>query len=129
MRRNAYVFLTLAVIAAAPACAQPDERQSVLASALPSPEIGENASTREYLIAARAALAEGRTGEAQESLEMAETRTLDRSVPLFHTADPSDDPMVADLRTTLRLLGEGDRFGAMKNIEGLISRTGDNAAN
>ena len=60
----------------------PDNTASRLAPNLPSPAIGENATPRDYLIAARTALLTGRTGEGQQALEMAETRALDRSVPL-----------------------------------------------
>ena len=72
----------------------PSDTRSSVAPNLPSPPIGENASPRAYLIAARGALAAGRTGEAQQSLEMAQTRLLDRSVPLFQTNTPARDPAV-----------------------------------
>ncbi len=70
----------------------PSDTRSSVAPNLPSPPIGENASPRAYLIAARGALAAGRTGEAQQSLEMAQTRLLDRSVPLFQTNTPPATP-------------------------------------
>lgn len=41
-----------------------------------SPAVGQDAESRDYLPIAHTALAGGRTGEAQESLEMAETRLL-----------------------------------------------------
>ena len=41
----------------------------------------------DYLRAAQGALAAGRIAEAQEALEMAQTRMLDRSVPLGQTND------------------------------------------
>ena len=63
----------------------PQDTTSVIAPNLPSPPLGANASVRDFLTAARSALVQGRTGEAQQSLEMAETRALDRSVPLFQT--------------------------------------------
>ena len=65
---------------------------SPIAPALPSPDLGPGAPPLAFLHAARAALATGRTGEAQQALEMAETRLLDRSTPLFQTNDPSTQP-------------------------------------
>jgi hypothetical protein len=61
----------------------------VIAPILPSPAIDNDAAPRDYLRAARAALVAGRTGEAQQSLEMAETRELDHMALLGHTDDPS----------------------------------------
>ena len=99
----------------------PENTQSTIAPNLPSPPIGENATPRDYLLAARAALATGRTGEAQQSLEMAETRALDRSVPLFQTNAPIKDPLVAEIQSALDALGGGDRMRAMQIIEAAIA--------
>jgi len=57
----------------------PHDTRSNIAPTLPASSAGEGAQTREYLRAARASLVAGRTGQAQQSLEMAETRTLDRA--------------------------------------------------
>lgn len=84
------------------------DARSTIAPNLPSPPIDENAMPRDYLIAARNALAAGRTGMAQQSLEMAETRLLDRSVALFQTNDHSDNPLVMRIHEALRALGEGN---------------------
>src|SRR5262249_42495878 len=67
----------------------PDDTRSSIAPVLPSPVVGEDAPVQAYLQAARSALVAGRTGEAQQALEMAQTRALDRSVPLFQTNAPS----------------------------------------
>ena len=98
----------------------PGNTQSTIVPNLPSPPIGENATPRDYLLAARAALATGRTGEAQQSLEMAETRALDRSVPLFQTNVPPKDPLVAEIQAALDALGAGDKLRAMQIIEAAI---------
>ncbi len=58
----------------------PADTASTIAPTLPSPAIGNDATSRDYLRTARAALVAGRTGEAQQSAEMAETRALDRAV-------------------------------------------------
>ncbi len=100
------------------------DTRSVLAPNLPPPPRGENASPRDYLAAARGALAAGRTGEAQQALEMAETRALDRSVPLFQTAGPIEDPLVAEIEDALHTLSVGDRLRSMRIIEASIARLG-----
>jgi len=95
----------------------PQDTQSVIAPNLPSPDVGENAPPEVYLRAARTALLQGRTGEAQQALEMAETRALDRSVPLFQTNTPSKSPLVDTIGKALNALGAGDRAGAVQFIE------------
>jgi hypothetical protein len=97
---------------------------STIAARLPAPPVGDDAAIHDYLLAARNALAAGRTGEAQESLEMAETRALDRSVPLFQTSVPSDDPVVARIAQVLHTLGAGDRLEAMRLLEQAIAAGG-----
>jgi hypothetical protein len=49
---------------------------SPLAARLPEPLVADNAPIRDFLVAGRNALAAGRTGEAQEALERAQTRAL-----------------------------------------------------
>lgn len=95
----------------------PQDTRSAIAPNLPSPDVEENAPPATYLRAARAALLQGRTGEAQQALEMAETRALDRSVPLFQTGTPSSSPMVDTIEKALNALGTGDRAGAAQFIE------------
>lgn len=99
----------------------PDNMASPIAARLPPPPVDENAPVQALLIAARGALATGRTGEAQEALEMAETRALDRSVPLFQTTAPIDDPLVAGIDKVLHALGGGDRLEAMRLLEAAIA--------
>jgi hypothetical protein len=98
----------------------PGDTRSTIAPNLPSPPVGEGAPVRAYLQAARSALLGGRTGEAQQALEMAETRALDRSVPLFQTGVPSRNPLVAQIGDALRALGAGDRGRAVQIIEAII---------
>lgn len=93
---------------------------SAIAPNLPTPAIGESAGTRDYLMAARTALVLGRTGEAQQALEMAETRTLDRSVPLFQTSTRIKDPLISEIEQALQALGEGDRGRAVQIIEAAL---------
>lgn len=98
----------------------PGDTTSTIAPNLPSPAIGENATLRDYLLAARTALLLGRTGEAQQALEMAETRALDRSVPLFQTGVRITDPLVGEIEQALHALSEGDRGRAVQIIEAAL---------
>lgn len=88
-----------------------------VAPSLPTPMVPENADAVAFLHAARAALARGQTGRAQEALERAETRLLDRSVPLFQTDQASYNPAVPLIAQALRVLGLGDREAAMRYID------------
>jgi hypothetical protein len=109
----------------------PDNTNSPIAPNLPSPTVGDNATAPDYLIAARNALAAGRTGEAQQSLEMAETRLLDRSTPLFQTNTPSANPVVSQISQALQALAAGDKPRCMSLIEAALpnARAAETAAN
>lgn len=91
--------------------------RSAIAPTLPAPDVGEDATPQQLLAAARQALLAGRTGQAQEALERAQTRLLDRDTPLFQTNRPSDHPAVARISAALRAVGAGDRAGAMRAID------------
>jgi hypothetical protein len=98
----------------------PSGGRSDVAPTLPSPEVGDNAAAYDYLKSARNSLAAGRTGQAQQSLEMAETRALDRSVPQDQTNSPSDSPFIARIREARHALGSGDRAQAIRLIDGAL---------
>jgi hypothetical protein len=93
------------------------DTRSLIAPNLPSPPIGPDAGPEAYLQAARSALAAGRTGEAQQSLEMAETRLLDRSVPYDAAGVPIRDPRLATIAQARHALAAGDRAGAIGFID------------
>lgn len=99
----------------------PTDTRSNIAPTLPQPAIGDNATTGDYLKAARAALVAGRTGQAQQSLEMAETRALDRSVAQDQTNTPSDSQLVARISDARHALGSGDRTHAIQLIDLALS--------
>jgi hypothetical protein len=99
----------------------PADTQSTIAPTLPTPSVSETATTREYLQAARASLVAGRTGQAQQSLEMAETRALDRVVPQGQTNAPSDSQMVARIHDARHALGSGDSAHAIQLIDLALS--------
>lgn len=98
----------------------PSNTRSTIAPNLPSPQIGPNAAATDYLRAAQRALQAGRTGEAQQSLEMAQTRLLDRSVPQGQTDNPSDNPAVTQVSQALKALAAHDRMQAMQLIDSAI---------
>jgi hypothetical protein len=96
------------------------DTRSTIAPNLPTPALGPNAGPVDYLRAAQASLQAGRTGEAQQALEMAQTRLLDRSVPMGQTNNPSDNPAVTQTTQALRALARHDRATAMQLIQSAI---------
>ncbi len=92
-----------------------------VAPTLPAPGVGADATVRTYLHAARTALVAGRTGEAQQALEMAETRALDRSVAQGQVNTPSHSRLVARINTALHTLGAGNRTRALHEIDAAIA--------
>lgn len=100
------LLIVIMLMAALPAASR---AQSMIAQPQPSPDLSENASASDYLRAARSALLTGKMGEAAEALEMAQTRLLDRSVPLGQTGIPSDNPAVAKIAKAREALANQDR--------------------
>ena len=92
------------------------DTRSQIAPNLPSPQLGPNASPVDYLRAAQSALAAGQTGEAQQALEEAQTRLLDRSVAYGQTNNPSDNPAVAADHPGAACSG-GRRSGAVHAVD------------
>ena len=92
-----------------------------VAPTLPAPAVGADATVQTYLRAARTALVAGRTGQAQQALEMAETRALDRSVPQGQTGTQSRSRLVADIGAARQALGAGDRGQALRRIDTAIA--------
>jgi hypothetical protein len=88
---------------------------SQLAPNLPAPPAGEDIQS--LLLNARAALAAGRTGEAQESLERAESRALDRSIPQGTERQPSGDPLTSAIAQARSALGTGNAPATTAAIE------------
>lgn len=119
------ILLSAALLAAlsVAAGAQPAEwnDQSVIRSALPAPNLPEAAKPSDFLRAARGSLAAGRKGEAQEALEMAQTRLLDRSVAIGHTDDPSGNPLVARISQARQALSAGESTICLQAIEAAIA--------
>ncbi len=95
----------------------PSNSQSNVAPTLPPSGLGDNAATFEYLRVARTALVAGRTGQAQQSLEMAETRALDRWVLQDQINTPSTSVIVGRIRDARHALGNRDSSQAIRLID------------
>jgi hypothetical protein len=91
---------------------------SELAPNLPAPPASEDIQT--LLLAARQSLQAGRTGEAQEALERAETRALDRSVPAGTEREPASGPVVRAASAAREALAAGNVAGAIRIIDAAL---------
>lgn len=96
---------------------EPSDTRSVVAPALPVPPVPSGSSTREFLQAAREAVLRGRSGEAQEALERAETRVLDRSVIASMRTAPDSDRIVLDIAVARRALAAHQPPVALRAID------------
>jgi hypothetical protein len=103
----------------ATALAQP-AGNTVLQS-LPEPSLPEGSRPSDYLRAAQGALAAGRMREAESALEMAQTRILDRSVPLGQTGNPSDNPTIGQITQARQALAAHDRTTCLQLIQTAIA--------
>jgi hypothetical protein len=101
------------------------DTSSVIAPRLPTPSAGEDASPRAFLQSAQRALTLGHTGEAQEALERAESRLLDRTVAPSRANQPSAQPVVAQVGDARRALAAGDRATTQRLLTEILSRLRD----
>jgi hypothetical protein len=90
-----------------------------IAPSLPQPAVGDAGGAHDYLQAAREALAGGRTGLAQESLEMAETRLLSRAQPSELIA-PSGEPLVMLIRRARQALDSRQPAQALEMVDAAL---------
>ena len=93
----------------------------MIAPRLPTPPVGEDAPFRAYLSSARQALASGQTGVAQEALERAETRLLDRSVAPSRASDAIAGPVIQRLGQARHAIAAGDLGGAIGLIDSILA--------
>jgi hypothetical protein len=84
---------------------------------LPSPGLSTDAGTHDFQRAARASRVAGHTGAAQQSLEIAEIRSLAGGVLAAQAAAPNDGAQVAQIRDALHALGSGDKTHAIQIID------------
>jgi hypothetical protein len=89
-----------------------------LATSLPAPPATDDIQT--LLLDARQSLQAGRTGEAQEALERAETRALDRSVPAGTEREVATGPVVRAASAAREALAAGNVAGAISIIDAAL---------
>jgi hypothetical protein len=87
----------------------PSNTRSEIAPALPAPQTD---GPRNLLMTASQDLGSGQTGAAQEALERAETRILDRSVPATMANQPDGGQAVNLIRQARMALAQNDLRGA-----------------
>jgi len=102
----------------------PADTHSVIAPRLPTPPVGENAPPRQFLMIARQALQRGRTGEAQEAMERAESRLLDRVVDPARADQPATGPLITQIRNAREALGHNDVPSAIRILDGVLPQMG-----
>jgi len=90
--------------------------------ALPLPGLPAGAMARDYLVAARQAIRAGNAGEAQASLEGAETRLLNRASLAAGPNRPLRHPGVTEIEQILDQLGANDSAGALAAIDRLLAQ-------
>ena len=97
----------------------PQTTHSELAPNLPAPPAGDDLQT--LLLDARSSLQAGRTGQAQEALERAETRALDRSVVRGNEHVAASNPVVTQISQALQALGAGQTAEAIRLIDATVT--------
>jgi hypothetical protein len=102
----------------------PADTHSLIAPQLPVPAVGENASPHELLAYAQQALKQHHTGAAQEALERAETRLLDRTTAPAAGNTPDVTPLVEQINQARQALGRNDIDGASQIIASALSASG-----
>lgn len=99
------------------------DTRSEIAPRLPTPAAGMDGGAAQYIHDAQRALSSGKTGLAQEALERAETRLLDRSVAAGMTNTPTDNPMVAHIEAARQALGHHDLAEASRHLDQALSQS------
>ncbi len=97
------------------------DTRSDIAPHLPEPAGGSNAGPRNYLREAERAIDMHKTGLAQQALEMAETRLLDRSTPADAAGEPNHTPMIQRVGEARRALAAGNLAAARGAINMALS--------
>jgi len=94
---------------------------SAIATGLTSPTLPTDAPPTAFLEAARTALQGGRVREAQEMLERAETRLVDRPIGPAQVNPPDSTLAVLDIGVARRALTMHDRSGAIRAIDDALA--------
>ena len=90
-------------------------------ASIAAPPVPRNDPPQAFLGAARSAVDRGQTGEAQEALERAETRLLDRAVGMNSAQEPDDRRAVLDIGVARQALAAGDRAGTLRAIDDALA--------
>ena len=98
----------------------PADTRGIIARPLPPPPVPSNDPPVAFLEAARSALSQGRTGEAQEALERAETRLLDRAVDPVRADIPHTQRAVLDIGVARQALAARDKLRAARAIDDAV---------
>ncbi len=93
------------------------DTRSVIAPHFPEPKVGEGASPDKLLRAAESSLAAHHTGTAQQALEMAETRLLDRSTPVNAANRPDQNSAIEQITDARRALASGNTAAVRSSIQ------------
>lgn len=97
------------------------DTRSKIAPALPSADLGPNATATDYLRVAQRALSTNRLGLAQSSIEDAETLLLTRAVPYAAVNQPDNSASIQNLNQALQALASRDVPTAMNLVQQTIS--------
>jgi hypothetical protein len=92
---------------------------------LPMPVAGADATPVHYLHAASRDLSRRETGAAQQALEMAETRLLDRSVIAAAANQPDTHPAIGNISNALDAIGHQNLPAAQDQINLAMSHIVD----
>ncbi len=111
-----------AVVPSPPAAPLAAETAAGASPALPLPGLPVDATAQDYLVAARQAIQGGNAGEAQASLERAETRLLNRASLAAGPNRPLRHPGVTEIEQALDQLDGNDSAGALATIDRLLSQ-------
>ncbi len=95
----------------------PSDTHSDIAPALPAPSVGPDATADQLLQAAKMSLDQHHSGAAQEALERAETRLLDRSTAPSAAGSPDQRPRVQAISQALSAIGRHDWPAAHSAID------------
>jgi len=102
----------------------PADTRSTVAPRLPEPGVPSARPPASFLAAARRAVAAGRTGEAQEALERAETRLLDRPASPGAGLQPDNRRAVFAVAAARSALAAHDRLRTVAAIDDALSVVG-----
>ncbi len=94
----------------------PGSTHTLWSPQLPTPPVSEDSPPSAFIQAAETAIAAGRLGEAQEAIERAESRVLNRSVRPSKAGEASQQALVQQLSEARQALARGDRAGAVAQL-------------